>query len=587
MISDQRIVILAIDALDPKILDQGFKKDCLPNFKKLKEQGLYSKLKTTMPPQSPVAWASFITGKSPAEHGVYDFITRDATDYSLDLVWPEKVKKILQLTPLQNPIFKKNRLSIRILFMPDTFPPQKINGKMISGMGTPDISEKAGCYTLFTSRRQVLNKRRREVIIYVKEGKTLHSFINGPQYTDFRKMMVDKIPIEIEKNKKGDCLMVTVQNQKILLKEKQVSDWIKLEFKSDSFTNICGIAKFYLKKLMPHLELYLSPINIDPFKPAYPISYPETYSKELAEDYGFFYTQGQPYDPLTWALKENIFDDDLFLFQSNSIFNERIKIYFGELKKVNNGFLIAYFQILDKIQHLFWRFLGDHKSKYQNTIMNYYQKIDEIVGLSLRNLEESDLLIVLSDHGFGPLDWEINLNSWLKDNGYLYLKRDKDVGKEFLADIDWVKTRAYSVGYNSLYINQKGREGSGIVSKSELSLVKEELIRKLLRLKNPFTNKKIVKKVYGREDLGIDRNDLNSPDVFVGFYKGCRSSGASALGAVTKKTLMKRQSKWRGDHIFDRSEVPGVLLANKKIFNHKPVGIEEVLPEAIKTIKIN
>ena len=71
----KQIIVLGIDGMDPKFVEAHW--DDLPNLRKLSEQGEFKRLGTTVPPQSPVAWSTFITGMDPGGHGVYGFLHRD------------------------------------------------------------------------------------------------------------------------------------------------------------------------------------------------------------------------------------------------------------------------------------------------------------------------------------------------------------------------------------------------------------------------------------------------------------------------------------------------------------------------------
>ena len=72
-----KVVILGIDGMDPKLLDRFLKAGRLPNFSKLIGRGDFKPLQTTMPPLSPVAWSTFITGTDPGHHRIFDFLHRD------------------------------------------------------------------------------------------------------------------------------------------------------------------------------------------------------------------------------------------------------------------------------------------------------------------------------------------------------------------------------------------------------------------------------------------------------------------------------------------------------------------------------
>ncbi len=82
---DKRLVVLGVDGMDPKLVEQYMREGRLPNLKALAAQGTMMPLGTVFPPQSPVAWSAFITGMQAGGHGIYDFVHRDAHDLSLYL----------------------------------------------------------------------------------------------------------------------------------------------------------------------------------------------------------------------------------------------------------------------------------------------------------------------------------------------------------------------------------------------------------------------------------------------------------------------------------------------------------------------
>jgi hypothetical protein len=450
-------------------------------------------------------------------------------------------------------------------------------------MGVPDILGTMGSFTLFTSKEFELDPKYRGRQIKVDNQDTIRTEIEGPKYAFFKEVKAVKVPIEIKKDNKNKKISISLQNQKIVLSENEFSDWIRLEFKIDFFTKVKGIAKFYLKKLEPDFELYLSAVNLDPESPAYPVSYPKTYAKDISKRYGLYSTLGLPHD--TWALEEDVFDEESFISQANSILSERKKIYLGELERFKEGIFFGYFGVTDTMSHMYWRFLKDPKSQYQKTIFDYYQKVDEILGETQKRLSNKDTLIVLSDHGFAGFNYEINMNTWLRDNGYLSLVDNKKEGRELLEDVDWSKTRAYSIGYNGVYFNRQNREKEGIVEDREAENLQKELTTKLMTIKNPFTNTPVIKKVYTASELNVAKNDLNAPDLMLGFYKGIRSSWDTAVGAAPKEIIRKRESKWSGDHLFDPSEIPGVIFLNKRVTYEKP-GIIDVIPTVLTIFNI-
>ncbi len=137
-------------------------------------------------------------------------------------------------------------------------------------------------------------------------------------------------------------------------------------------------------------------------------------------------------------------------------------------------------------------------------------------------------------------------------------------------DVDWSNTKAYAAGYNGLYINQIDRERSGVVSKEDSASLVAEISKKLLSFRNPLNGTMVVKHVYPRASLEIAEDDTLAPDMFIGYFLGIRSSWSTAVGGVPRDVINERMSKWSGDHLFDPSEVPGVLFINRRISPQAP-----------------
>lgn len=327
--------------------------------------------------------------------------------------------------------------------------------------------------------------------------------------------------------------------------------------------------RFYLKSVTPELELYMSSINFDPLRPPFPISYPESYSKRLARKIGFYHTQGMPHD--TWALSENIVDEKAFLEHVDEILKEKKKILEEELRSFKGGAFFFYFDTLDAVQHMFWRYLDpqspsyEKNTLYQDTIFRYYEKIDQIIGDVLKMMDKDTDFIILSDHGFNTFRRAVHLNRWLLENGYLFLKEGAKESKEFFKDVDWSKTKAYALGFGGIYLNKIGREYYGIVDESQASALKQAIKRGMEQLRDPANNAKIINNVYLQEEIyqGIYKND--APDLYVGFNAGYRASWESALGGTPALLIEDNIKKWSGDHIIDPVLVPGVIFTNKKI----------------------
>lgn len=575
-----KVIILGFDALSPQIIEPLMAEGKLPNFAKLKQAGTYTHLNTTNPPQSPVAWTGFATGKNPGKNGIYDFITRNPDDYSLSLslseikdTEPQPVKKTASFW---NYTSDKGINNI-IINAPVTFPPDKIKGKMLSGMGVPDILGTEGTFSFYTTKPKQKNKVTGGKVFYLQKTSQIKANLLGPRVARVGHKSAEnsKIPFTISLNQ--GHVDIKLQNNRFSLAPKQWSDWQEVAFKLGPFKKAKGILRFYLVSTNPRVQLYASPINLDPRDPFFPISYPKNYSRQLTDKIGLFHTQGMPMD--TWAVNEKRLDEIAFLEQVNQIDKERQDILNLELKQFTNGILFAYFESPDIIQHMFWRYTDpqhplyepDAPKKYKTKIQDWYVKMDQILGRVLKQASDQDLLIVLSDHGMDSFRRSVHLNSWLRTNGYLILRdSNQSSGKELLEDINWQKTKAYSIGFGAIYLNQKGREGKGIVKPGkETQTLKQEISQKLLKWQDT-NGQPVVNKVYKSEDIFWGDYVHEAPDLYLGFNSGYRASWQTVLGTVPGKLIEDNLKKWSGTHLIDPQLVSGVLFTNKKIVKQSP-----------------
>jgi len=350
---------------------------------------------------------------------------------------------------------------------------------------------------------------------------------------------------------------------------------------------IKAICRFYISQIHPHFEMYLTPLNIDPEKPALPISHPFIYSVYLGKLLGSFITLGEAND--TWALNEGVLSEQAFLELAYSIHREWEAMLFNALSKTKRGAVVCVFETTDSIQHMFWRYLDrDHpalktgKARMSSKVIEeLYQKMDELVGKISKRMEKKSTLIVMSDHGFKSFRRGVNLNSWLWVNGYLSLKEGKKESEEWFRDVDWEKTKAYALGLGGLYINQKGREAKGMVSAGqETKSLKEELIKKLTGLKDPEEKYVAINRIYDRDLIYAGPYRENSPDLIIGYSEGYRASWDSVTGKVNDIVFEDNLKAWSGDHCIDPQVVPGVLFCSQKI-NAKSPSIMDIAPTAL------
>jgi predicted AlkP superfamily phosphohydrolase/phosphomutase len=179
--------------------------------------------------------------------------------------------------------------------------------------------------------------------------------------------------------------------------------------------------------------------------------------------------------------------------------------------------------------------------------------------------------MVMSDHGFTNFRRGVNLNAWLRDEGYLVLKDGKRTGGDWFADVDWSQTKAFSLGLTGLFINRKGREKSGIVTEGDeyVQLI-AEIMKKLEALVDPATGERCIRKVRSAIASADGPYRYDAPDLLVGYEGGYRNSWECATGSVTEDVFADNTKSWSGDHCVDPDIVPGIFFCNRPLAVERP-----------------
>ncbi len=589
----KKVIFLGLDGLDPKLAEQWMDEGKLPNFSKLREQGSYQKLRTTFPPLSPVAWSTFATGVNPAKHNIFDFLNRDLRTYAPELSsarvrtvtrfvrfakWKFPYRRAsVETRRKSEPFWKilgRNAIRSSILRVPITFPPDAFEGTMLSAMSTPDLRGTQGSFTFFSTGPEASACEGGMRIVFVDDGTALTASLPGPGET--------RVPFRVLQDSDPNRRILEIDGQKIALTVAEYTPWIRLSFKTGRWSRTRGIIRFLLTSTAPHVSLYCTAVEIDPENPALPISHPGYYAMYLAKLLGSFATLGMAED--TWALNEGVIDEDAFLAQSKLIQSEREAMFFSVLSNTRRGVVACVFDTTDRVQHMFYRYLDASRtaiSRHSGVIEDLYRDMDRIVGRTLQHVDSDTALFVLSDHGFCSFRRGVNLNTWLFQNGYLFLRDGAAEGAEYLENIDWSRTRVYTFGLSGLYLNLRGREAQGIVAPQEAAALRRELIAKLTALPDTDKESTAIQHVYDSADIYSGPYRDAAPDLVVGYAPGYRASWSAAVGAVAKDVFEDNEKCWSGDHCVDPAAVPGVLFSNCKVHGDNP-GIEDMAPTVLK-----
>lgn len=287
-------------------------------------------------------------------------------------------------------------------------------------------------------------------------------------------------------------------------------------------------------------------------------TYPPELKQELLEKVGpFVITPGEgenPSEPLTYLDK----------VRADVKASADYALYL--LKKEPYTFFMYVFGITDILQHQFWylleadpKNLNESDRTLRDKVLAVFQQVDDGVGEMLAYADENTTIVLMSDHGFGPMKGFLHVNNFLLERGYLVLKRGAlstlkramfragitpqnvhltlkalklDLRRKFnrgraygtlrrfflsFDDVDWTRTRAFALGHiGQIYINLQGRQPSGIVAPgSAYEKLRDEIRSELLKLKHPDTGEQLIARVLNREE--IYHGDLldNTPDLLL------------------------------------------------------------------------
>jgi predicted AlkP superfamily phosphohydrolase/phosphomutase len=572
---EKKIIVLGVDAMDANFLERHW--NALPNLDRLRRSGDFQRMATTIPPQSPVAWSTFITGMDPGGHGIFDFVHRDPKTmaplssmaeivppshtlsigpYELPL-WGGGVKRFLRGKAFWQ-LLDDADVPATLLRMPNNFPPVESKSQTLSGMGTPDIRGTFGTFTDFNDNpletaRSVAGGR----IVPVKvENNRVALVIEGPENTLRKDRARSSVTMHVQRDPDNAVAQFEVDGQRFILKQGEWSGWIRVRFPIvPVLKSAAGMFRVYAKKLNPEFRVYVSPVNLDPGAPELPISTPPGYSRELADAIGPFYTQGIAED--TAALRQGALTREEYLEQSRTVDEEQFRMLEYALSRFRRGVLFIHFLGVDQDSHVLW---GAH----EDLLLKTYQRVDAEVGRVLRAAPDATLLVI-SDHGFASFNRAVNLNTWLYHEGYLALDNPANVGEgEMFAHVDWSRTRAYGLGLNGLYLNLAGRERNGIVQPGEREALVDEIATRLEALRDPRDGQRVVARAYKTRDVYHGAALSSAPEIVVGWADGYRSSWQTALGALSVEVFEDNTDEWRGDHCIAAELVPATFISNRK-----------------------
>lgn len=602
----QRVIVIGLDGLEPTIIDRLLPRGELPNLASLIRANRVARIATTYPAQTPVAWSTFATGLNPGGHGIFDFVARDPTRYLPTFALNTYERRNAFLPPravnLRGgetiwDVLTKNGIPSSVLRCPCEYPPSELKGRLLAGMGTPDLAGSLATPS-FHSAQAPGAPRETEALSPLRPtglaGEYSGQFL-GPRHPRTRERVGVDFQLRVDAARRRALLTTKGTSGAIELREGEWGEWIKLRFPVGPLTTVRGMVRPLLVRSAPEPELYASPTNFDPDAPMFPISAPASYASDLEKEIGSFYTTGMVEDHV--GLNNGRFDESVFLAQCEQVLRERERMLLWELERSKSGLIYCLFDTPDRLQHMFWRFTEpDHpanreapaSNEWRGTIEEHYRRCDQIVGNALAAADDRTLVLTLSDHGFGSFRRQVSLNAWLRSAGLLTYKEgqapDPEKSESFLG-VDWGRTQAYAVGLGAIYLNRRGREAEGIVTDEEAPVIKKRIQTELGNLVDLDHGQPAIRGVHDRDELYHGPYVDRSGDLLVGFAPGYRASWSTALGGLSEAVIEDNPKRWSGDHIIDPPAAPGFVAASAEL-DLESAGLIDMAPTILDALGI-
>jgi predicted AlkP superfamily phosphohydrolase/phosphomutase len=245
-------------------------------------------------------------------------------------------------------------------------------------------------------------------------------------------------------------------------------------------------------------------------------------------------------------------DEEAFVADLLALMEQRASYTLRLMQDHEWDFFMVHLVALDVAQHALWKFVDPTHPRYDpqaaqrygDSLLTLYQKADAILARLWEQMGSDDVLLVMSDHGFGPLHGTVNLNNFLLQRGFLHLKRDVatrlryalfrhgitpstayallvklglqdvvvKVSKQarnaamgrFLSfsAVDWSRTQAYAMGHvGQVFINLRGREPQGCVPPEEYEALRQRVADALREIKHPQSDRPLVDEIIFKEQV--------------------------------------------------------------------------------------
>lgn len=507
----KKLLMLGLDAALPDLLKRFTEEGCMPNCKKLMENGFFSRVITTFPPLTAAAWGAITSGAGPGTAAIPSLMVHEPGE-PLDQWHTSFDRRMLKAETLWEAGARAGKKTV-LMNWPVTYPMKIDRGIQLAASLNPpfryfymplwDIASSS----IFSTRKERCNQVPGRAV-QVKP-RPAAGWKNVPQHSGtplevegiqvppvYAKGLTYHVLILDSAGKGYDRVMVSPSKDAgksvADLRVGERSAWLTESFTDSKGQMRRGRFYFHLVRLSgpDDFGLYQSAINT-----AETLTIPADLTDELIRAAGPYMEVDDP-----WAYMDGWVGYDFYLdqlTQHNDWWEKATRFGLG---RTDWDMAFTWVGTIDHVQHVFYGGISPTTSYYSeaeapkswNAIRRVYAEVDERIGRILQGIDLAETLVcVVSDHGFSAIEWNPYLKHHLAQAGLIRFDLDYESNQ---MKIDWSKTKAFPLEpcHAHIFINLKGRDPQGIVEPEDYEKVQEEIIDALMGMRDPVTGRRVV-----------------------------------------------------------------------------------------------
>jgi predicted AlkP superfamily phosphohydrolase/phosphomutase len=495
-----QIVLFGLDSCQMARILEWSNQGKLPTFKKLLTQGSYGEFENIFRGMSVDAWAAYNTGVGPGQNNFFG--SHPWTVYDRSAFQTSGINRLFRQHTASVPfMLAEAGIRVGLCGTAMSWPPERLkNGFMMSGKGAPGLGDSPDVkgFVYFTQARHRAASAMKMRI----------SFADGKAATVI-KVKEMEIPLELTLNP-GDTVTIAYQEVRMTLRQGEWSKYVPVHFpngrsaivkwKPERIDTAAGDLQLYRYRLLQDPTASERHEPIDAFfdgacVPTDRWTYPASLAKEVYAGMGYYRTPNLPFEYDYSSFTAYVQEEETLIEDCYDATREHHDIVLWLMKNKPWDFFWFSNMPYDRLNHNMTRVEGnpdwslEYEAKYGGgkVMLEFTQFIDKELDRILKQLPQDAYFMIISDHGWGAVKKNFEPNSWLMEQGLLYVKPEVEGKKKTYdtEDIDWSRTRAYSGWNPGIFVNLKGREPNGIVEYSEYEKLRDLIIAELKKIKDP------------------------------------------------------------------------------------------------------